>query len=72
LKELNADYGTIDVRITLGRLNHRTGRTGEAGDHWAEALTVSQRLGDPRSTEIQALLATVPAERPPARDAPYP
>ncbi|HEY3472799.1 MAG TPA: tetratricopeptide repeat protein, partial [Amycolatopsis sp.] len=72
LQELNADYGTIDVRITLGRLNHRAGRTRAAREHWAEALTVSRRLGDPRVTEIRALLATVPAERPPARDAPYP
>ena len=46
LKELNADYGTIDVQITLGRLKRRTGREREAGGHWAEALTVSQRLGD--------------------------
>ncbi|MCR6488492.1 tetratricopeptide repeat protein [Amycolatopsis sp. OK19-0408] len=72
LRELNADYGTIDVLITLGRLRHRTGRTREAGGHWAEALTVSQRLGDPRVPEIRALLATVPTDRPPARDAPYP
>jgi DNA-binding SARP family transcriptional activator/tetratricopeptide (TPR) repeat protein len=72
LKELNADYGTIDVRITLGRLDRRTGRTEEARGHWAEALTVCRRLGDPRASEIQALLATLPAVRPPARDAPYP
>ncbi|MEV6879257.1 BTAD domain-containing putative transcriptional regulator [Amycolatopsis sp. NPDC051128] len=72
LKELNADYGTIDVHITLGRLKHRTGRTRDASDHWAEALTVSQRLGDPRVTEIRALLATVPTEKPSPGDAPYP
>jgi DNA-binding SARP family transcriptional activator/tetratricopeptide (TPR) repeat protein len=72
LKELNADYGTIDVQITLGRLKHRTGRAAEAGTHWAEALAVSQRLGDPRVPEIQALLATVPPEEPPAKDAPHP
>jgi DNA-binding SARP family transcriptional activator/tetratricopeptide (TPR) repeat protein len=72
LKELNADYGTIDVQITLGRLRRRTGHVREALGHWAEALAVSQRLGDPRTPEIQALLATVPPEEPPARDAPYP
>ncbi|WP_290060406.1 tetratricopeptide repeat protein, partial [Amycolatopsis solani] len=72
LKELNADYGTIDVQITLGRLRQRTGRGREAAGHWTEALTVSQRLGDPRVTEIQALLATVPTEEPSPGDAPYP
>ncbi|WP_410591470.1 BTAD domain-containing putative transcriptional regulator [Amycolatopsis sp. lyj-23] len=72
LKELNADYGTIDVQITLGRLKRRTGREREAGGHWAEALTVSQRLGDPRVAQVQALLATVPTETPSPGDAPYP
>jgi hypothetical protein len=72
LQELNADYGTIDVRITLGRLRVRTGRADEAREHWAEALTVCRRLGDPRIPEIEALLATLPTDRPPARDAPYP
>ena len=60
LKALNADFGTIDVQITLGRVKHHTGRSAEAAAHWAEALAVSQRLGDPRIAEIQALLATVP------------
>ncbi len=60
LKTLNADFGTIDVQITLGRVKHHTGRSAEAAAHWAEALAVSQRLGDPRTAEIQALLATVP------------
>ncbi|HKN56601.1 MAG TPA: BTAD domain-containing putative transcriptional regulator [Amycolatopsis sp.] len=73
LKELNADYGTIDVLITLGRLKHHTGRQADAAAHWAEALTTCQRLGDPRTGEIQALLATLPpGEAGPPRDAPNP
>ncbi|MFE0026663.1 BTAD domain-containing putative transcriptional regulator, partial [Amycolatopsis sp. NPDC059021] len=36
LRDLDADYGTIDVLITLGRLRRGTGRDREAGLHWAE------------------------------------
>jgi DNA-binding SARP family transcriptional activator/tetratricopeptide (TPR) repeat protein len=73
LKELNADYGTIDVLMTLGRLKREGGRPAEAAGHWAEALAVSQRLGDPRTDEIQALLAALPPDdQAPPKDAPYP
>ncbi|MEC3973770.1 AfsR/SARP family transcriptional regulator [Amycolatopsis sp. H20-H5] len=72
LNELAADYGKIDVLITLGRIKSRTGRPVEAAGHWTEALAVGQRLGDPRTDEIQALLAALPSAGSSPGAAPHP
>ena len=61
LGELGADHATIDVLINMGRLKAGLSQYVEAATHWAEALDVSQRLGDPRTADIRALLATLPA-----------
>ncbi len=60
LRELDADYGCIDVLITLSKIMHRRGRADEATAFGAEALAICQRLGDPRAEEVQTMLAAPP------------
>ncbi|MFD8497567.1 BTAD domain-containing putative transcriptional regulator [Amycolatopsis sp. NPDC059657] len=55
-----ADYGTIDILITLGRVLVQTGELTEGAEKWAEALAVCQRLGDPRTEDLLSLLASLP------------
>ncbi|MDI5976944.1 BTAD domain-containing putative transcriptional regulator [Amycolatopsis magusensis] len=56
LREMDADYGTIDVHITLGQIQRAMGEEDGARGYWSAAVETSRRLNDPRTAEVQALL----------------
>ncbi|MGC7096876.1 BTAD domain-containing putative transcriptional regulator [Amycolatopsis lurida] len=70
LREMGADYGTIDVLITLGQIQHAMDEREGAGGYWREALGTCVRLNDPRADEVRALLESL--DTTPERDAPHP
>jgi DNA-binding SARP family transcriptional activator len=62
-RETGHRLGEARARLVLGRLLHRAGRTGDAVDHWRDALVLFAAIGTPEADEVRGLLGAHPTWR---------